>query len=448
MKHYILAAITILAAHTTATAQRTLSLDECLALAKKNNYTLKNAVIDINMADEQKQEARTNYYPEIEAQVMAFHSFDKLMKGDGVIPNEIAGLGEQFASLAGQPYSYGELNKGYSATVSAMMPLYAGGRITNGNKLAKVQTDVMRLQREIKELEVEQKVTENYWQIASVKYNLETLDAADKQVETAEKIVTDYLNAGLTTRNDLLKVQLRKQELASDRVKLNNAEHLLRLLLAQMIGLAGEDIDINATSLRADDPSSVFISSDIAVANRRELQLAQKGIEAQELQVKMERGKHMPTVAAGVVGLHSNFGGLSSTVKNYVNTSLTNALVMVSVSVPISSWWGGKHAIKREQMRLQQSRNEMAEAREQLQIDIESAWSNLREAHDQVAIAQKSVEQAQENMRITADQHRAGTIDLNDLLDAETLLRQARSQLSSSLASYQIQRSAYLQKIQ
>ncbi len=447
MKKYILSALAFLTTSIPALAQRTLSLDECLSLAKENNRTLKNAALDISMAGEQQREAYTNYFPQIEAQVLAFHSFDKLIKGDGIIPQEIAALGEQFAPLAGQPFSYSELNRAYSATLSVMQPIYTGGQITTGNKLAAVQTDAVRLQRELKELEVVQKVTENYWQIATVKYNLQTLDAADKQVATAEKTVGDYLAAGLTTRNDLLKVQLRKQELASSRLKLNNAERLLRLLLAQMVGLTGDDVDIANTSVSADDPQTIFVSSIEAAAQRRELQLASKGVEAQELQVKMERGKLLPTVAVGVVGLQSGFGGLSDKVKNNISTSITNALVMGTVSVPISAWWGGKHAVSRQKMKLEQTRNQMADAREQLQIDIESAWLTLQEAYDQVGIAEKSVEQAEENMRITADQHRAGTIDLNELLDAETLLRQARSGHAEALATYQIQRSAYLQKI-
>ncbi len=430
-----------------ASAQTTLSLNEAVELARLHNRTLSNAALDIEMAGEQRKEAHTKYFPQISAQVLAFRTFDELMKGEGIIPMEVAALGEQFAALAGQPFSYSELNRGYSATLNIMQPLYAGGQIRTGNKLAALQEDVAKLQLEMKEKDVVQRVTEGFWQIATIKYNLQTLDAADKQMEEALKTVETYVKAGLTQRNDLLKVQLRRQELASNRLKLNNAEHVLRLLLAQMVGMAGQDVDIDAQTMQAESPSTLFVQSAEAVQNRPELQLAQKGVEAQQLQVKMERSKLLPTVAVGVMGMHSDFGGLTKMMEQYWNHRITNGLVMGTVSVPISDWWGGKHAIRRQKLKLQQAQNDALEAQEQLQIDIESAWSNLTEAYNQVSIAQQSVEQAEENLRLVNDQYRAGTIALTDLLDAETLNRQAHTQLSTALASYQIQRSAYILKV-
>ncbi len=444
MKRYIITAFVLMAmGGMPMQAQRILSLDEALTLARQNNRTLQNAALEISMAGEQKKEAYTQYFPQISAQVVAFQAFDKLIKGDGIIPDEVAALGTQFADLAGQPYSFGELSRAYSISLSVMQPVYAGGQITNGNKLAAIQQDVVKLQQNIKEKDVVQRVTENYWQIAQVKYNLQTLDAADKQIAEAEKTTSTYLKAGLTTRNDLLKVQLRQNELKSDRLKLNNAEHVLRLLLAQMTGLAGEDVDILPDEMLADDPSTVFLPSGDAVYNRDELQLLDKALEAQQLQVKMERGKNLPSVAVGVMGFNSGFGGLSSTVKDNLKTNITNGMVMATVSVPISSWWGGSHAIKRQRLKLQQAQNDLADAREQLVIDIESSWANLTEAYEQVGIAQKSVEQAAENLRMVNDQYKAGTIDLNDLLDAETLNRQALGNLASALAKYQIEKCNY-----
>lgn len=428
------------------TGQTTLTLDEATRLAIQNNRTLRNAALDMQMAGEQKREAYTQYFPKISASMLAFYSFDELVKGDGVIPQEIALLGAQFAPMVGQPFSYNELDRGYTASLSIMQPLYAGGQIRTGNKLADIQRDAMRLQLEMKEKDVVTRVTDAYWQIAQVQYNLQTLDAADRQMSEALKTVQTYVDAGLTQRNDLLKVQLRQQELASNRLKLNNAEHVLRLLLAQMVGMAGEDVNINANSIEPEPPGSVFVNSQDAVLKRPELQLAQKAVEAGQLQVKMERGKHLPTLAVGLMGMQTGFGGLSDNAEKYVDRSRANALVLGTLSVPISAWWGGSHAIRRQKMKLEQARNTALDAREQLQIDIEQAWSNLTEAYDQVGIARQSVAQAEENLRMTADQHRAGTIALADLLDAETLHRKARTTLAGALAAYQQQRCAYVLK--
>ena len=155
-------------------AQVVLTLQQCLDAAKTNNRELQNAALDIIVAKEQKAETYTKYYPQISANVTAFQAFDKIIKGDGKIPLEIAVISENLAPLAGQPYSYSEVSRGYNAMLSIVEPIYAGGQISAGNQLARIQKDVYTLQHSLKEKDVLQKVTENYWKIATIKYNINT----------------------------------------------------------------------------------------------------------------------------------------------------------------------------------------------------------------------------------------------------------------------------------
>lgn len=423
-----------------------LSLNECLDLARQNNRTLQNAALEIDMATEQQKEAFTKYFPDIQANVMAFRAFDEMMKGDGTIPPAVADISPSFASYAGAPFSYSEFNRAYSATLTLTQPLYAGGQIIAGNKLAKIGREAVELQLRMKEKDVLQKVTENYWQIATVKYNLSTVEAADKQLSAVYELVNNYVKAGVTTRNDLLKVKLRQQELASNRLKLENAKNVLLLLLAQQIGKAGESIDIDTQSMQPQNPAEVLVATDEAVQHREEMALLEKQVEANQWQVKLQRGKYLPTVAVGLMGYNAGLGGFSDNVKSYMYTNMTNGLVFGTLSIPIMSWWGGRHAIRRTQMKLLQAQNEAQDAREQLSVDIEAAWSQLTEAYKQVEIARTSVEEAAENLRMSTDQYNAGTETISDLLDAETLNRQARNQLSEAMATYQIRLADYLRK--
>lgn len=444
MRRFFITIFTVLGV-ISMQAQQKLTLDQCLEQALQNNRTLQNAALDIQSATEQKKEAYTHYFPQISANVMAFQAFDKLIKADGTYPQELGMLGEQFYSLIGQPYCINELDRVYSGTVSVMQPLFAGGQIANGNKLAKIGEEVMYLQRSLTEKDVLQKVTENYWQIATMKYNLQTIESAQKQLDAVMQQVENFVKAGVTTRNATLKVKLHQQELASNKLKLENAQHVLLLLLAQQIGLGNQDIDIDASAITAIE-APVPVDSRTAASQRVELQLAQKGVEAQKLQVKMERGKNMPTVAMGVVGYHSGFGGLSQSARNYLKDQ-TNGMILGTVSIPISDWWGGSKAIKRQKIKLQQVQNQYLDAQEQLRIDVESAWSNVAEAYKQIELAKTSVEEAEENLRISSDCYKVGKETLTDLLDAETLNRKAKDQLSSALATYQIQWANYLRKV-
>ena len=182
------------------------------------------------------------------------------------------------------------------------------------------------------------------------------------------------------------------------------------------------------------------------MSRREELFLAQKGAEAAQQQLKMERGKNLPTLVAGAMGYHIGLGGISGKMSNLMSTTMTNGLVFGTLSIPISSWWGGRHAIKRMQSKLQQSQNNVTDAREKLAIDIASAWNNLTESYQQIKLARISVEQAQENIRMETNLYNTGTETLTELLNAETLNRQTKDRLAEALATYQIRLADYIRK--
>lgn len=430
---------------------KTISLQECLQSADTRNRTLLNAALEIQKAGEQKKEAFTQYFPEISANVMAFRAFDKMMKADGYFPQELQALEQispEFAAMAGQPFSVRELDKAYAVMGTLTQPLFAGGQIVNGNRLASIGKEVAELQLELQTKDVLQQVTENYYQIVKLKLNLATIRSAQAQLQAIYKEVTTFVDAGVTTRNDLLKVRLELQKLSSDSLTVCNAHHIMCLLLAQQIGMAGEQIDVESLpeKFEAENPMDLYIAPDEAVGHRQELALAQKGVEAGKLKVKMEVGKRLPTVAVGLAVNHMGMGGLSDGTKSFMETSMNNGMVFGTVSVPLTAWWGGSHAIRREKLALQQSNNQLQDARENLVIDIESSWSSLVEAQKQIDIALTSVVEATENMRMSLDKYRMGTEILSDLLESETLLRESSNRLSEARANYMVKRADYLRK--
>lgn len=450
MKH-ILTILSLALTLSSWAQQRTITLQECLQHATTRNRTLQNAALEVQKAGEQKKEAFTQYFPEISANVLAFHAVDKMMKSDGYFPQELAALGQinpELAALAGQPYSIREMDKAYAVMGTLAQPLFAGGQIVNGNRLAAIGKQVIELQAEIQTKDILQQVTENYYQIVKLKLDLATILSAQEQLRAIHHEVTTFVDAGVTTRNDLLRVRLELQKLSSDSLTVSNAHHIMCLLLAQQIGLAGQQIDADSsTVMSAENPMDLYISPELAVQHRQELVMAQKGVEASRLKVKMEVGKRLPTVAVGLSANHVGMGGLTDNAKSMMNGGKnTNGMIFGTVSVPLSAWWGGSHAIRREKLALQQSNNQLMDAREQLTIDIESSWSSLVQAYKQISIAQTSVEEAQENMRMSMDKYRMGTEILSDLLESQTLLRDSQNRLAQAQADYMVKRADYLRK--
>ena len=119
----------------------------------------------------------------------------------------------------------------------AVQPVFAGGQIINGNKLAKVGEEVSRLQLQLSENEVEKTAEQYFWQLASLQEKMKTVDAVDTLLRDIYKDVEVAVRAGVAMRNDLLQVQLRQNDIQSQRLKLRNGISIVRLLLSQYCGL-------------------------------------------------------------------------------------------------------------------------------------------------------------------------------------------------------------------
>lgn len=455
----IIASCSVLSAFSAETTD-SYTLEACQQLALHNNRSLQNARLDERMADEDISIAFTNFFPSLQANVTGFIGAKDLMRttmdmtsiGQTYGPALMqAGLGEILMSMPPEN-DVSMMKKGVMANVVALQPLFSGGQIINGNRLAALQKEVRRLQIAMSEKDVMQNVADYYWQIVALRSNLLTLDAVDEQLTAIHTLTENYINAGMITRNDLLTVELKQQEIASTRLQLNNGLELLRLVLAQLCGADSNNFNVESPANidAPQPPATYFVPPTEAVYNREELDLAGKNVEAKALQVRMERGKNMPTVAIGAAGLYQGIDMGDMSVKNggtMYNMNIGNLVGLATVSIPISDWWGGKHAIRKARLEQEKAENERLEALEMLQIDIISSWNNLTEAYGQIEIARKSVTASTENLRLNREQYAAGTLPMSDLLDAITLFTRANSDLNSALATYQNRVSEYLRKV-
>ena len=137
--------------------------------------------------------------------------------------------------------------------------------------------------------------------------------------------------------------------------------------------------------------------------------------------------KNLPTVA---VGAGYNYHTLLDNDHSY-------AMLFATVSIPISDWWGGSHAIKRKKIAYQQAQEQLTDKSQLLTIRMQNAWNNVVEARQQLLMAQHSIEQSEENLRLHRDFYRAGTCKMSDLLEAQLLFQQSRDKYTDAYADLQ-----------
>ena len=414
---------------------QTYTLEQLKDAALRNNITVRNAQRSVEAAQQQRKEAFTKYFPNVSGTGLWFNA-NKGMAQTTVNPSEImspeigASLAQIFppealAALA-NPISISMMKNGTIGSLMALQPVFAGGQIINGNKLAKVGEDVSRLQLQLSENEAEKTTEQYFWQLASLQEKMKTINAVDTLLADIHKDVDVAVRAGVAMRNDLLQVQLRQNDVESQRLKLQNGISIVRMLLAQYCGLDQTEFTLDyQTELSSHLPQKQDHSQ--ALLGTAEYQLLGKQVEATSLQKKMTVGQNLPSVA---VGAGYNY-------HNLLENDHTFGMVFATVSVPITDWWGGSHAIKRKKIEYQKAVDEQHDKAQLLQIRMQNAWNNVEEARQQLDIAKRSIEQAEENLRLNRNFYRAGTSKMSDLLEAQLLYQQSLDRRTDAYADYQ-----------
>lgn len=426
-------------------AQTSLTLEDCHRLAVENNAKVRVAESNRQAAMETSKDAFTKYFPNVSTSWLGFRSNKGVVQytlpsigqllppgADALLPPELGGLANQ--SLG----NIDMIKKGWTGSVYAIQPIFMGGQIINGNKLARVGEEVASLQKENAIDEVLVTSEKYYWQIVTLQSKKTTLESVLAMVDTLDYQVDVAVKAGVAMPNDLLKVKLQRNELRAAMVDIDNGITLASNMLAQYVGLAGDSIIIAQEQTPANVPEyplDIFVEPEQALHSTADYRILDQNVKASELRTKMAVGENLPKVWLGAGWMYDD---LISEKHNF-------AAVMLSVSVPLTDWWGGSHKIRKSRIEANNARIEQEDLSQMLILKMQNAWDDLTASHRQLAITHEAIGQATENLRLNENYYRVGVSTISDLLEAQTLYRKSLDRYTEAYGSYRLHHVQYLQ---
>ena len=416
-----------------------LTLDSCKVLALCNNAEIKNATLDVLVARQVQQQVLTKYFPNVSALAGGYYALNPLVEfGIDDINNAEArqwlhNMYAEYGAALGLPNSLSMCEKGYTVGATAIQPVFMGGQIVNGSRLAKLGVQAAELQQNLTREKLLRQVEENYWLVVSLQDKKQTVEQALVFLDTLQRDVTAAFNAGLVTQNDQLKVTLKQHEMKSNMLKLNNGITLATMALCQLIGMEYSE------AVRLTDSIGMVVDCSAkdaaaAVTGRKEYQLLNLNVKAEQLKKQVLIGETLPHLT---VGLGAAYGNL------VFDRSKFNGLAFALLQVPLTNWWEASTKIKQQQMKIQQAENDREDLTRKMELETRQAWNSLEEAANQVALMEITVHDAEVNMQTSSVNYRAGLIPVSELLEAQTLHRQAQDQLVEAKISYQTALSRY-----
>jgi len=313
------------------------------------------------------------------------------------------------------------------AHVGITQPIYTGGRLTQTYRIAQATEKIAALEADTRHDDVIASVDEAYWRVVSVEQKRRLADDYYHLLCQLENDVNELVNEGLATQSDLLKVRAKRGEAEVKKLQAENGLTLSRMALAQLCGLplynvfSLDESDLDETTLATAD-----IDVETAVANRKELLMAEEAEHIASCTQKLAAADIQPTVVASAGYIYTNpyaENGLSS---DWHSHGFFSAGVVVNVPIAhadaILRYKAARHAAKAVELKAE-------ETRQMLELQTTQANQKLMEAQQKIALAQLTCENASEVLRMAQESFASGMISSSELMQAQTAWMAAASDL-------------------
>ena len=402
---------------TALAADNTLTLSQCLDLAKEHNKSLKAAQSQADAAEYTRKSVRANFLPSFEATGgVLWADADFLLAIPGGLLPVVGADGNPTGSGAYFPgYELnGKVDWVYSGRVSVTQPVFMGGKIVAGYRMSRLGRDIARLNIQLQEDEVVLQTATAYANVirakelhkVQVQYN----DLLEELLRTVRKAEAN----GMGDRNDVLKVEVKVNEGALNLKRTENAVRLAKMNLCHYIGYPlDSDIDVADSSL----PESGSVSGSADISGRPEYQMLDKKVQAAAQQIRMTRADALPQ--AGIFAGYGYTHGLTVNDETFIDKA--GFSVGAKVSIPIFHFGEHFYKVRSDKSKYEQAVAERDSNYELMTLEMSKAANELAESEYEKVLSASNVASAEENLRVSRLHYDFGTETLSDLLEAQTL---------------------------
>ncbi|MCQ2185512.1 MAG: TolC family protein [Bacteroidales bacterium] len=434
-----------------------LTADDCVQQGLMSNWEVRNAALDMKAARLQKQEAVAEYFPTVSAVGMAFHSLNPFINlgvtdilGTSDAAYMLQYQFQDFAVSNGMNGRYKALNYGHVANLNLLQPVYAGGRIFWGNRLAELGVRAADVQNSLQKRNSAEQIRQSYFQALSLQEKQLSLETTQKLLDTLYANVQLAVEAGLAVETDLSAVRIKMAELKAGRSKLDLGLRVAKMNLLNQSGI-GYNVHrtLQSEYTHIDDfllegslggvprPEDVWVDEETAVSALGEVELLQLQVDAARLQRRMTMGGALPSVALGA--MYGHFG--------LVGRPNFNGAIFATVQIPLTDWYKTSRRMERQRIDMLKAENQRDFYRNQLVLQLRQLYMELCSAYDQLQIARESQALASRRFQQLVETQAAGLCAVTDVLMAQNEQRTAMENYINAGADYLAALESYRSRI-
>ena len=325
----------------------------------------------------------------------------------------------------------------WSAKGEASIPIFTGGRVVNGIKVAYLQDDVAYEQYRMAVGDALYGVKTAFYGILLaeelVRVRTESLEVLERHHETT---LAKY-EVGLVSRFDVLRSEV---ELANARPPLIQAKNDLKIAQESLKRLLGVDVDdpfaIEGELTLRDVEVDLEESLALVMAQGPGMRVAEYTEEIARRNVRMSRGELLPTVTTFATYEWSQ-NEKNVNFHDWNNTNDWEFVGGVVVSVPLLDMAASIAELKQSRAEYEKALVGYLDTINAVKVDVKEAYYDLLEAREIVESQRLNIEVAEESLRIAEVRYDNGISTLVELLDTELALTQARLNYINALYNFE-----------
>lgn len=433
-----------------------MTLDQCRKMAIDNNKMIAIAKQNKTKAELTQKATFTHFLPKISANGMAYYTssqndltlklgemqiFDPTAIGQ-YIPSPlyptIYPIIEEFSTLSLPDMNFNlNLNNSYLAGVNLEQPIYMGGKIRSGYKMSKIGNEIADLNIKKNEAEIISETDKAYWLYVQTMELKKSAKSYKETVAEFHRIVSNAVDAGMKSRNDLMKVQVQLNQANLQLQRAENGTKLARMNLCQIIGLPLLT-EISPSQTFTDNLFDIVDAPDISA--RPEFEMLNKQVEFKHQEMRMTRSEFLPSI--GVMGSYNYTYGVK--LNNDVIFNNGGFSAMVSVKIPLVHWGEGARKIKIAETERAIAEMQRDDLNQKMELEMQQAINTYNELLLEVMMTETALGQAEENLQMSKNYYEAGMESIGDYLEAQTILQNAESEHIIAKTKLEIGKTEYL----
>ena len=331
--------------------------------------------------------------------------------------------------------NYVSKKKGYTQTLKVTQPLFTGGAISAGIKGAKAYENIASYSYLQSKIQNRLDTIKIYSDIINAERNLAALKSSEEILLKRHYKQEEQLKLRLITKPDILQTEYSLEDIRAQIINLQNLADTNKEKLYIRTGInKSEALNLVSFDIPNNLSDSLNLNTDLNQALNQSLsaKIADEQVNIAAATRMAAAGDLLPQVSS-YVSYGTGCQERSSFSRSYKDAELIGG---VQVSWKVFSFGKDLDNYKVAKLEEEQQVLKNTSAKENIEINVKSAYLNVVSLEKQVAAQRKAVEAAKANFEMNQEKYDAGLISTIDYLDFENTYRQARIAYNKVLLDY------------